>query len=284
MARTEEHQHSIKVEEGWPVIQEGVDKLIKGIEGDNSQSFSSEDYMRYYTTVYNMCHPNPAGANCQVLYEKYKNIFEEYITSKVMPSLQGKEGEALLQELEKRWSNHKMMTRWLSRFFHYIDRYFVAVKKVPSVQEVALSSFYNLIFGEMNNQVRDAVLSMIDREREGEDIDQALVKNVLAVYVDVGQGSLKYYEKDFEEAMFEDTAAFYSTKASKWIKNESYKNYMLKVASCLKHERETISCYLQDRSQRKLLEIVEHELLSVHATELQEKEQLDASPLTETSR
>lgn len=49
MARTEEHQHSIKVEEGWPVIQEGVDKLIKGIEGDNSQSFSSEDYMRYYT-------------------------------------------------------------------------------------------------------------------------------------------------------------------------------------------------------------------------------------------
>ncbi|WRX20151.1 Cullin [Theobroma cacao] len=255
MARTEEHQHSIKVEEGWPVIQEGVDKLIKGIEGDNSQSFSSEDYMRYYT------YPCFEGS-------VFFNQIDSSIRLEVMPSLQGKEGEALLQELEKRWSNHKMMTRWLSRFFHYIDRYFVAVKKVPSVQEVALSSFYNLI----------------DREREGEDIDQALVKNVLAVYVDVGQGSLKYYEKDFEEAMFEDTAAFYSTKASKWIKNESYKNYMLKVASCLKHERETISCYLQDRSQRKLLEIVEHELLSVHATELQEKEQLDASPLTETSR
>lgn len=91
----------------------------------------------------------------------------------------------------------------------------------------------------------------IDREREGEDIDQALVKNVLAVYVDVGQGSLKYYEKDFEEAMFEDTAAFYSTKASKWIKNESYKNYMLKVSIKLppaihKYARRLIPFYALD--------------------------------------
>ncbi|XWS53641.1 hypothetical protein CRYUN_Cryun10bG0018200 [Craigia yunnanensis] len=244
------HQHLIKVEEGWPVLQEGVDKLIKIIEGDKSQSFSSEDYMLYYTSVYNMCQPNPTGGNCLVL-----------------PSLQGKKDEALLQELEKRWSNHKIMTRWLCRFFHYLDRYFVVARKVPPLQEVGLLSFYNLI----------------DREREGEDIDQALIKNVTAIYVDVGQGSMKYYEKDFEEAMFKDTAAFYSTKASNWLKNESYKDYMLKVECCLKHERETVSCYLQNKSQKKLLEIVEYELLSVYATELQQKKQSDASPLTETS-
>ncbi|XWS39050.1 hypothetical protein CRYUN_Cryun18bG0016800 [Craigia yunnanensis] len=186
-----------------------------------------------------MCHPSPAGGYCQVLYEKYNNIFEEYITSKVLPSLQGKKDEALLQELEKRWSNHKIMTRWLCRFFHYLDRYFVAVKKVPPLQEVGLLSFYNLIFGEMNNQIRDAVMSMIDQEREGEHIDQALIKNVMAIYVDVGQGSMKYYEKDFEEAMFKDTSAFYSTKASNWLKNESYKDYLLKVECCLKHERDS---------------------------------------------
>ncbi|XWS39049.1 hypothetical protein CRYUN_Cryun18bG0016800 [Craigia yunnanensis] len=239
MSSTEEHQHLAKVEEGWPVLQEGVDKLIKIIKGDKSQSFSSANYMLYYTTVYNMCHPSPAGGYCQVLYEKYNNIFEEYITSKVLPSLQGKKDEALLQELEKRWSNHKIMTRWLCRFFHYLDRYFVAVKKVPPLQEVGLLSFYNLIFGEMNNQIRDAVMSMIDQEREGEHIDQALIKNVMAIYVDVGQGSMKYYEKDFEEAMFKDTSAFYSTKASNWLKNESYKDYLLKVECCLKHERDS---------------------------------------------
>ncbi|XVE65633.1 hypothetical protein DITRI_Ditri08aG0015900 [Diplodiscus trichospermus] len=265
MARTDqEHQHLIEIEEGWPVLQEGIDKLIKIIEGDKTQSFSSADYMLYYTTVYNICYSNASG-NCQVLYEKYINIFQDYITNKVLPCLEGKKDEALLRELVKRWSNHKIMTRWLSRFFHYLDRYFVAVKSIQSLQEVGLLSFYNLI----------------DRGREGEDIDEALIKNVMAIYVDVGQGSMEYYEKDFEEAMFKDTAAFYSTKASNWLKHESYNDYMLKVEYCLKHERDTVSCYLHNRSQKKLIEIVEYELLSVYATELQEKKQLDASPLTE---
>ncbi|OMP10333.1 hypothetical protein COLO4_04603 [Corchorus olitorius] len=272
---------AIKVGEGWAVIQEGITKLIQIIEGDQTQSFTSQEYMRYYSTVYTMCCTLPIGANSQKVYDKYKSIFEDYINSKVLPSLQGKKHEALLQELEKRWSNHKIMTRWLVRFFHYLDRYFVVTGKVPSTQEIGLSSFYNLIFEEMNNQIRDAIMSMIDSERQGNNIDQGLVKNVLAIYVDVGQGSMKYYEKDFEDAMFKHTAAFYSSKASNWIKNESYKDYMLKVECCLKHERETVSCYLQNRSHNKLLEIVEYELLSVYATELHEKKQLDASLLTD---
>ena len=28
----------------------------------------------------------------------------------------------LLRELFKRWGNHKVMVRWLSRFFNYLDR------------------------------------------------------------------------------------------------------------------------------------------------------------------
>ncbi|MBA0647721.1 hypothetical protein Goklo_015557 [Gossypium klotzschianum] len=39
---------------------------------------------------------------------------------------------------------------------------------------------------------------------------------------------MKYYEQDFEGDMFKATASFYSTKASNWLKTESY-NYMLKV-------------------------------------------------------
>lgn len=69
----------------------------------------------------------------------------------------------------------------------------------------------------------------IDREREGEQIDQALVKNILAIYVEIGMNSLKYYTGDFEEAMLKDSAAFYSQKASNWITTKSYEDYMLKV-------------------------------------------------------
>ena len=40
----------------------------------------------------------------------------------VLPSLRDHRDEFLLRELLKRWNNHKVMVRWLSRFFNYLDR------------------------------------------------------------------------------------------------------------------------------------------------------------------
>jgi cullin 1 len=40
----------------------------------------------------------------------------------VLPSLHEHRDEVLLKELLKRWDNHKVMVRWLSRFFNYLDR------------------------------------------------------------------------------------------------------------------------------------------------------------------
>lgn len=40
----------------------------------------------------------------------------------VLPSLHEHRDEVLLKELLNRWNNHKVMVRWLSRFFNYLDR------------------------------------------------------------------------------------------------------------------------------------------------------------------
>jgi cullin 1 len=39
-----------------------------------------------------------------------------------MLSLREHRDEVLLKELLVRWGNHKLMVRWLSRFFNYLDR------------------------------------------------------------------------------------------------------------------------------------------------------------------
>lgn len=69
----------------------------------------------------------------------------------------------------------------------------------------------------------------IDQEREGEQIDRALLKNVLDIFVEIGMGQMDHYEADFEESMLKDTAAYYSIKASNWIVDDSCPDYMLKV-------------------------------------------------------
>lgn len=263
---------TIDLDQGWEFMQKGITKLKNILEGLPEPQFSSEDYMMLYTTIYNMCTQKPPHDYSQQLYDKYKESFEEYISFTVLPSLREKHDEFMLRELVKRWLNHKIMVRWLSRFFNYLDRYFIARRSLPALNEVGLTCFRDLVYNEIKVKVRDAVISLIDQEREGEQIDRALLKNVLDIFVEIGLLSMECYENDFEAAMLEDTAAYYSRKASNWILEDSCPDYMLKAEECLKREKDRVSHYLHSSSEPKLLEKVQHELLSVNATQLLEKE------------
>ena len=78
------------------------------------------------------------------------NFFGYFITwlnfiYQVLPSLKEKHDEFMLRELVRRWLNHKVMVRWLSRFFHYLDRYFIARRSLPALNEVGLTCFRDLV-------------------------------------------------------------------------------------------------------------------------------------------
>ncbi|XP_075105554.1 cullin-1-like isoform X1 [Nicotiana tabacum] len=195
--------------EGWPILQEeAIDKLIHLVEGNSSNQFNSEEYMRIYTTIYNMCDKNNrAGPEALKLYSQYKKTIEDYVSSKVLPSIQGKEDAILLQELLKRWNNHKTMTWWLLRFFYYLERCLIPKTRLPTIQETSYLVFYELVYGEMNDRVRDAVISLVEE--------------------------------------------------------------------CLKNEEARSQSYLRYGTKHKLLGVVEYELLTVHASKLEEKKQIN---------
>jgi len=247
-------------------------KLKRILEGLPEPPFSSEEYMMLYTTIYNMCTQKPPHDYSQQLYDKYREAFEEYITKTVLPSLKEKHDEFMLRELVRRWLNHKVMVRWLSRFFHYLDRYFIARRSLPALNEVGLTCFRDLVYQEVKANARDAVINLIDKEREGEQIDRALLKNVIDIFVEIGMGQMELYELDFEAQMLLDSGAYYSRKASNWIVDDSCPDYMLKAEECLKRERDRVSHYLHISSEQKLVEKVQHELLVVYSPQLLEKE------------
>jgi cullin 1 len=56
-----------------------------------------------------------------------------------------KHGQFLLRELVQRWKNHKVMVRWLSRFFHYLDRYYVSRKLLLPLRELGTTCFHDLV-------------------------------------------------------------------------------------------------------------------------------------------
>ncbi|KAK9146877.1 hypothetical protein Sjap_006780 [Stephania japonica] len=250
-------QEPIDWEQGWEFMQKGITKLKNILEGLPEPQFTSEEYMSLYTTVYNMCTQESPHNYSRQLYDKYKETFEEYNISTVLPSLRDKHDELMLKELVKRWANHKVMVLWLFRWFHFLERYFIHKMFLPALKEVELVCFRDLI----------------DQEREGKQIDQALLKNVLDIFAEIGMGDMDFYEKDFEAVMLCNTSGYYSRKASNWILEDSCPEYMKKAEDCLKREKDRVSHYLHSSSEQKLLEQkVQIELLLVYASQLLEKE------------
>lgn len=262
----------IELDQGWDYMRKGITKLKNVLEGLPEKPFCSEEYILLYTTIYNMCTQKPPYDYSQQLYDKYKEAFDEYIKSTVLPALREKHDEFMLRELVKRWANHKVMVRWLSRFFQYLDRYFIARRSLPVLSAVGLTCFRDLVHMEVRANARDAVISLIDKEREGEQIERSLLKNVLDIFVAIGMGQMDQYEQDFEIQMLDDTATYYKSKATNWIEGDSCPDYMLKAEECLKRERDRVAHYLHSSTEQKLVEKVQHELLVTHANQLLEKE------------
>mmetsp|Transcript_15091 Transcript_15091/g.45575 ORF Transcript_15091/g.45575 Transcript_15091/m.45575 type:complete len:755 (-) Transcript_15091:786-3050(-) len=269
----------IELEAGWGKMQMGVAKLKRILEGEDEPQFDADLYMQLYTIIYNMCTQKPPHDYSEQLYNRYRDVFCVYINESVIPALKDHREDRLLGELHRRWNNHQVMTRWLSRFFNYLDRYYISRHSLDSLSNVGLICFRDQVYSDVKRRARDALLTLIDKEREGEKIDNMLVKNVLDIYIRVGMETMDKYENDFEKDLLVATAAYYKRKAAVWVAEDSCPDYMLKAEACLRQEEERVGNYLHISTKPKLLEQVENEVLRVYQQQLLEKENSGVSAL-----
>ncbi|KAF8676431.1 hypothetical protein HU200_046981 [Digitaria exilis] len=268
----------ILIDDGWKHMKQGIATLRRILADEPDVSFNSESYMALYTTIYNMCTQKAPHDYSEQLYDKYKEALDEYITTTVLPSMREKHGEFLLRELVLRWKNHKVMIKWLSRFFHYLDRYFISRRSLPSLKSVGWESFKTLVFDEFKATVTTVVIAMIDEDREGQIIDRALVKNVLDVYIELSQdpsgsdSGLKLYSQDFQDAFQQGTIDYYSKKAQTWIMEDTCPEYMLKAEESLQKEKERVGHYLHSSTEPILMEAAQGELLAKNIDRILNKE------------
>lgn len=208
------------------------------------------------------------------LYQRHGETIENYLTTHVLPALRdktGKNSNILLQELQHRWTNHQIMNKWLKKFFTYLDRYYVKHHSLPTLSQAGLRCFRNHIYDAMKQETTDAILELINDEREGKIIDKSLVKSIVELYESMGMGSLDAYNADLEKALLEGTRDYYSKKRDEWI-NDSTPDYLIKAEESLHEERSRVADYLNSSSESKILKVVEEEILEKVETSLLEKE------------
>ncbi|KAI3852441.1 hypothetical protein MKX03_009404 [Papaver bracteatum] len=236
----------LELEEGWEIIHTGLTKLINILEGVPESPMDADYYLKLYTAVYDMCTQAPPHDFSKQVYERYEGVCNNYLQSKVLPVIQEKlDNVSMLQELVKRWAFYKVLVTKLCEHLAYLDRYHIPKNWLPTLKEVGFGCFRKAVGEEMKVPVRDAVIALINQERNGEEIDQTLLKNVIEIFVDLGYKDDKrnmkfydlgiynpymtYYVIDFETTFLNETSDYYTRKASNWTKEE----YADKAEECL---------------------------------------------------
>merc|ERR1719408_952898 len=162
--------------------------------------------------------------------------------------------------------------KWMDRFFTYLDRYYVKLQSVEPLHNRGYSIFHQLVFEECKKDTRNALLRVINLERQGEHIDQDLVKGIIDMFIDLGLGQLNVYTSEFEEAFLSGSSDYFVRQASGWLSEDSFPEYLRKAEVALNAEEARVNNYLHRSTQPKLKHVVMQALLAQPQSQLMEKE------------
>ncbi|KAL9233299.1 hypothetical protein vseg_008318 [Gypsophila vaccaria] len=267
--------HSLGVEEGMTILDEAFSKTRKIMEGCSDVKFTAEEYQRFYECVYILCVQRTSSENSKLLYDRYGYGLQECINSLVIPALEDKNDALLLSELVVQWNNYKVMTRWLSKFFSYLERFYIPRVGVPGLLEQSIGIFNNLVNARFSSKFIAAFTSMINRDRNGERCSRDLLKNVMEYFMEVQGSAGKRSYEDLQRTLLSDATAYYSQIASNGLQHDSCATYMYKAQWCLSQETDRANQILDSSSKEKLLQLVKSCLVDQALAKLAEKQQAE---------
>jgi len=71
----------------------------------------------------------------------------------------------------------------MQRFFQYLDRFYIEINSLTPLTDQGFKIFKTVVFQPLLNNITQAVLSAIDRERNEELVDVDLMKKTVEIYI-----------------------------------------------------------------------------------------------------
>jgi cullin 1 len=283
--------NSVPLQEGWAKLKENALNPLTAAMEDLSNTggfqtskklFDNLVYSQMYALIYNMCTQTPHQWSGE-LYDRHTEFLNSYLGDVVYPSLQRVEsikGEGgLLNQLSRRAENHGIMNEWLTKFFLYLDRFHVDYNELPSVEKKGILKFKELIFDRVKVPATEMMISLINLERNGTQIETSILKSIVKLYEDMGMGTMDVYNNDFEAALLNSTRVYYSVKSNLWGDDMSTPDYLINAEVAINSEIARVKSYLIPDTESKLLAVVVDELLTKKQMDLLNKENSGCSAL-----
>ena len=183
--------------------------------------------------------------------------------SEISKSIEAAQGELFLEELNRKWADHNKALQMIRDILMYMDRTFIPSTHKAPVHELGLNLWRVVVIHSSKTQtrLRDTLLELVDRERNGEVINRGLMRSIIKMLMDLGSS---VYQEDFEKHFLEVSADFYRLESQQFIESCDCGDYLKKAERRLNEEMERVSHYLDASSLDKITERVEDEMIKNH--------------------
>ena len=128
-----------------------------------------------------------------------------------------------------------------------------------------------------NSKLAGAILRLIERQRNGQEIDQGLVKKVVDSFVslgldeaDINKAHLDVYKEHLELPFLEATEKYYKLESEAFLAENSISDYLKRAEERLREEEDRVERYLNTNTRKPLISKCEHVLIREHSTMMHE--------------
>ena len=263
----------------WQTLHNAIHEIHK-------QNASGLSFEELYRNAYNMV-LHKFGDK---LYQGLSDTITAHLRT-VAEHVQTANDTEFLSELKDKWDKHKISSIMIRDILMYMDRTYVVAQKKVAVYERGLHIFRDEVVTltltlttdpdpnpnpnpnqvVRNPRVKDRLLEMllnlVARERAGEMIPRGLIKTITGMLFELGQ---EVYSKDFEQPFLQRSADFYKIESNEYLAQNSAPDYMKKAERRLLEEEDRVSHYLDARTEPKIKEVAERELVARHMRQLAE--------------
>eukprot|EP00753_Platysulcus_tardus_P005775 PLAT13692.1.p1 GENE.PLAT13692.1~~PLAT13692.1.p1 ORF type:complete len:740 (+),score=386.09 PLAT13692.1:52-2271(+) len=247
-------------------IWELLKSAIREIYAHNASNLSFEEL---YRNAYNLV----LHKHGEKLYNGVVGEVRAHLRA-VASELTGTTAADELASLAAAWNDHKVTMTMIRDILMYMDRVYVVQHNRTIIYDRGLELFREIVVG--NDHIRSRTLALllasVQRERSGELVDRLLMKQTLSMLVDLGLKTKSVYVDLFERPFLQTTAEFYRRESQLFLDSNACPDYLLKAEARIDEEAQRVRHYLDDSTESKLREIVDNELVRVHAKTLVEME------------
>ncbi|KAF2456085.1 cullin-1 [Lineolata rhizophorae] len=282
----------------WGFLEAGVDRIMT----DLREGMDMKTYMALYTAIHNFCtaqkavsgsggfQPSNNRGGAHLLGEDLYDHLTVYLTNHLKHVLEESRrhvDEGLLAFYIKEWNRYTTAGQYNNHLFRYLNRHWVkremdeGKKNIYDIYTLHLVRWREDMFTQTHDAVMNAVLRLVEKQRNGETIEQSQIKSVVDSFVALGldesdstKSTLEVYKQHFEAPFLQATSEYYTRESNAFLQENSVVEYMKKAEARLEEEKTRVNLYLLSDILVHLNKTCERALITAHSTRLRDEFQV----------